>query len=38
MGQKTNPIANRLGIDKVMNIVQLKKHKSCKISIIEDNF
>lgn len=31
-------IANKLGIDKVMHNVQLKKHKSCKISIIEDNF
>ena len=31
-------LTNKLGIDKVMHNVQLKKHKSCKISIIEDNF
>jgi transposase len=31
-------VANKLGVDKVMHNIQLKKHKSCKISIIEDDF
>jgi len=31
-------VANKLGIDKVTHNIQLKKHKSLKISIIEDEF
>ena len=31
-------VANKLGIDKATHNIQLKKHKSSKISIIEDDF
>ena len=31
-------IANKLGIDKTSYNVQLKKHRSTKISLVEDNF
>jgi hypothetical protein len=34
----TTLIANKLGVDKISYNIQLQKHKSTKISLIEDNF